>query len=96
VSARVEAAALPVDACAALLGDEALALHGGEDYQLLLAVPPAAVDEVRRLAGGHRTAIAAIGTFAPGPARIMLRGRTGERPLAPHSHEHFARGRERG
>jgi thiamine-monophosphate kinase len=95
VGAVVEAAAVPVDPKAAGLerargGDAlALALHGGEDYQLLLAVDPAAVDEIAELARVWGVEVAAVGEFVEGEPVVRLRDAQGERPLEPGGHDHF-------
>ncbi len=95
VGARVDAAALPVDPAAALLerargGDAAhLALHGGEDYQLLLAVAPERLDELRERGLVWNLSLTDVGEFVAGPAQVTLRGPKGEAPLVPASHEHF-------
>jgi thiamine-monophosphate kinase len=92
--ARVNAAALPVDPHAAGFerargGDAfALALHGGEDYQLLLAVPPDRVDTVRDVAVVWELPITVIGDFTQGSGVSLVRDGS-ELPLPPRSHEHF-------
>jgi thiamine-monophosphate kinase len=94
VSAEVDAAALPIDPAAARIGDDggrALALDGGEDYQLLLAAPPASLDALRALAAASATALTVIGAFADGPPGVSLRADGAVRPLRPRSHEHFRR-----
>ncbi len=98
VAAVVDAAAVPVDPRAAGLerargGDAlALALHGGEDYELLLAVDPAAVDEIAELARVWGVEVAAVGEFVEGEPAVRLRDATGEHPLAPAGHDHFRAG----
>jgi thiamine-monophosphate kinase len=98
VGAVIDAAAVPVDPKAAGLerargGDAlALALHGGEDYELLLAVEPGVVDEIGELARVWGVEIAAVGEFVPGEPAVRLRDATGEHPLAPAGHDHFRAG----
>jgi thiamine-monophosphate kinase len=95
VAAVIDAAAVPVDPRAAGLerargGDAlALALHGGEDYELLLAVDPAAVDEIGELARVWGVEVAAVGEFVEGEPAVRLRDDEGERPLEPRGHDHF-------
>lgn len=95
VAAVVEAAALPVDPKAAGLaraggGDPfELALHGGEDYQLLLAVAPDEVQEVRELARVFGSDVTVVGTFREGEPGVTLRDGAGDRPLEPRGHDHF-------
>ena len=63
--------------------------HGGEDYQLLLAVPPENVESVRELAVVWDVAVNVIGEFAQGAPGVSLK--FGERlsPLAPAGHDAF-------
>jgi thiamine-monophosphate kinase len=95
VAAVIDAAAVPVDPRAAGLerargGDGlSLALHGGEDYELLLAVDRGAVDEIGELARVWGVEIAAVGEFGEGDPAVRLRDARGERPLAPEGHDHF-------
>jgi thiamine-monophosphate kinase len=98
VGAVIEAAAVPVDPRAAGLerargGDAlALALHGGEDYQLLLAVGPEAMDEIAELARVWGVEVVAVGEFVEGEPVVRMRDASGERPLAPGGHDHFRTG----
>jgi thiamine-monophosphate kinase len=75
VGALVDEAALPVSdatrAVARALGEDPLtfALYGGDDYELLFTVPPAAVARVKaavRVAGAGATVIGEITAPAPG------------------------------
>ncbi len=98
VGAVVEASAVPVDPRAAGLerargGDAlALALHGGEDYQLLLAVGAEELGELAELARVWGVAVTAVGEFVEGEPIVWLRDEAGERPLAPGGHDHFRSG----
>jgi thiamine-monophosphate kinase len=98
VAAVLEAAAVPVDLRAAGLerargGDAlSLALDGGEDYELLLAVDPGAVDEIGELARVWGVEVAVVGEIAEGEPAVRLRDAQGERLLAAGGHDHF-RGR---
>ena len=95
VGAVIDSARLPVDSRVAGLerargGDAlSLALHGGEDYQLLLAVAPGDLDELAELARVWSVEVTAIGEFVEGEAVVWLRDAAGERPLAPGGHDHF-------
>jgi len=92
VGARLDPGCLPVDLQAAMLertrnGDPlALALHGGEDYQLLLAVPPERLEGLRDLAVVWEIATTVVGEFDAADPRVRLE--SGEE-LVPASHEHF-------
>jgi thiamine-monophosphate kinase len=95
LAAAIETALLPVDPKAAGLaraggGDPLeLALHGGEDYQLLLAVAPDEVNELRELARVFGSEVSVIGTFVEGDPAVTLHDAAGERPLVPRGHDHF-------
>jgi len=96
VAAVVDPAALPVDPHAASLtrarGGDALglALHGGEDYQLLLAVAPDALAATGEAAAMWEIPLADVGEFTVGHPALAQRGSDGLRPLRPRSHDHFA------
>jgi thiamine-monophosphate kinase len=96
--AVIDAALVPVDPRAAGLerargGDPlALALHGGEDYQLLLAVAPEDLEELGELARVWGVETTAVGEFVEGEPAVSLRDAAGERPLVPGGHDHFRAG----
>ena len=98
VGAVIEASAVPVDPRAAGLerargGDAlSLALHGGEDYQLLLAVGAEEVGEIGELARVWGVEVAVVGEFVEGEPVGALRDAAGERPLVPGGHDHFRSG----
>ncbi len=98
VGAVVEAGAIPIDPRAAGLerargGDaQALALHGGEDYQLLLAVGPEELGEISELARVWDVEVTAVGEFVAGEPVVRLRDGGLERPLAQEGHDHFRPG----
>ncbi len=96
VGAVVDAAAIPVDDSMAELervrgGDAlSLALHGGEDFQLLLAVDPADVADLSDLARVWGVRVTAVGEFLPGDAEVRMRTSDGELlPLAAGGFDHF-------
>lgn len=74
--AEIDAAAVPASDAARAAGLAWLGtrLTGGDDYELLLAVPPAKEPELR--AAG--IAVTRIGTFHSGPPEVMVRGPGGE------------------
>jgi len=96
LSAWIEPEWLPVDPCASALEKHAggdafsLALHGGEDYQMLMAVPPERVDALREVATVWSVALSVVGQFAPGAPGLSLRFGEAMRKLRPKSHDHFA------
>lgn len=68
-----------------LSGDDLLdaALTGGEDYELLAAVPPGKTDELDALRAETGTSFSIIGTFIAGEGRIDIRGPDGKKIRAP-------------
>jgi thiamine-monophosphate kinase len=85
VSAEVDASALPVAPGATL----EMALHGGEDYELLFTAP-ASVRLPRSIA---RVPVTPIGLILPSSAQesqLSLRTPHGSHPLKPHGWEHFS------
>jgi thiamine-monophosphate kinase len=98
VGAVIEASAVPIDPAAAGLerargGDAlALALHGGEDYQLLLAVGAEELGEIAELARVWNVEVTAVGEFVAGEPVVHLREGAVERPLVPGGHDHFRPG----
>jgi thiamine-monophosphate kinase len=67
-----------------------LALHGGEDYELLAAIPPEAEDQARRnLMERYHTRLTTIGETTKDPGVVAVRG-DDESPLEPKGWDHFA------
>lgn len=95
VSAWLDPSTIPVDPCAADLEKEggtdgfSLALHAGEDFQLLLAVPPTAMDALREVAVVWDLPVTPVGEFAEGPPAVSLKFGDALRRLRPKSFEHF-------
>lgn len=95
VAATIDAESVPVDAKMAGLerargGDAlALALHGGEDYQLLMAVPPDRLDDLRDLAVVWSLPLAVVGQCAAGSPALSIRDATGVTPLEVAAYDHF-------
>jgi thiamine-monophosphate kinase len=91
VGAVIHQAALPVAAGARVLGQETalgLALHGGDDYELLFTAPPRARIPAR-LGGVPLTRIGEVTR----QKRVWLQEATGRRrPLPPGGWEHFSSG----
>ena len=90
VGAEVEAAALPIHPLASTAGAPRrameLALHGGEDYELLFAAP-AAVRVPRSVAGVRVTRIGKL-VRGSGVSLVDAEGRS--RALKPGGWEHFS------
>lgn len=98
VSAWIEGDTMPIDPGMAMLARDrgldpvTLALHGGEDYQLLMAVPVEALPRVRDVAAGMEIAVTVVGGFAKGEPALTLLTANGVAPLPPQSHQHFGGG----
>jgi thiamine-monophosphate kinase len=67
-----------------------LALHGGEDYELLAAMPPQAVDDARRRMQRFGTRLTAIGEITDEQRVVAVRGEE-ESLLEAKGWDHFAR-----
>jgi thiamine-monophosphate kinase len=95
VAARLSLSLVPVDPSAASLsraqGDDGLgmALHGGEDYQLLVAVPRERYPEVAGLGQVWNIPITAVGEFVEGAPDVLVDLGGKVESLAPGAHEHF-------
>ncbi len=97
--ARLLAPAVPIaDAARALgcvlgAGPLDLALHGGEDYELLFTVPPSREPDLARLCRRDPSAVAfVIGRMTGRRRGLVLVGPTRrERPLHPAGFDHFRR-----
>ena len=76
VAARIEAASVPASAAALAAGPGWLErrLTGGDDYELLLSVPPDREAALRRAAAEAGVAVARIGRFAAGAGVTVLDG----------------------
>jgi thiamine-monophosphate kinase len=85
VAAEVLAEDLPLGPGATL----AMALHGGEDYELLFTAP-AAAEIPRRIAGVAVTAIGHIRSRRSHQPRVALRIDGGSEALEPQGWEHFS------
>ena len=92
VGARIDPSLLPLDPAAVGLRGRAraieMALHGGEEYQLLFSVPPGKVSALRKLPGRDR--ITRIGVLTRGRGRLLLEGGEGKPvPLVPGGYDHL-------
>ncbi|HWA79679.1 MAG TPA: thiamine-phosphate kinase [Acetobacteraceae bacterium] len=79
VAAEIEAARVPLSAAARAAGPAWLerCLTGGDDYELLLAVPPAGESVLEEEAARTGLAMTKIGCFAEGAPRVTVRGAGG-------------------
>ena len=88
--ADIDLRALPIapELRAAARRPEDLALHGGEDYQLLFAVPPGRLAEVLKMKTRH--GLFKLGIFRPGSGLTLVGVGGKKRRLEPRGFEHFA------
>jgi thiamine-monophosphate kinase len=98
VGARVRRADVPIAAgvpeLARMIGADPLdlALHGGEDYELLAAIPAAAAAQAgERLAERFGTPLAAIGELTEERRLVAVQPDGTETSLEPKGWDHFAR-----
>jgi thiamine-monophosphate kinase len=91
LAARIEAASVPLSMAAAQAGAGHLArcLTGGDDYELLLAVPSSQEAALQSVATACRVPVTRIGYFEAGPPGVTVRGGDGavmELPVGGWSH----------
>ena len=85
VAAEITAAAVPLGPGATL----EMALHGGEDYELLFTAP-ASAKLPRSIRGVAITPIGGIVAAKPRKPRVSLLTVNGPKALEPHGWEHFS------
>ena len=91
---RLRLADLPVSAaCRQAGGDAALALRGGEDYELLLTLPPARVEAAQQLAADQGLPLTDIGAITAEPDLWVCAGQGEWQPCPPGGFNHFGDGR---
>lgn len=98
VGVELVAAQIPIDDAtlkiAALLGEDPLeaALHGGEDYELLITCPQAQSAALARTVGERTgTAVTEIGRVVAEPDMTLLLTDGSRRSLEPRGWDHFSR-----
>jgi thiamine-monophosphate kinase len=95
IGAVIDPLAVPVDPAVAMIerargGDPLpLALHGGEDYQLLMAVAPENIDAVRDMAFVWDLPITVIGQFVVGAPVVSVQVGEWIEPLKSQGYDHF-------
>ncbi len=79
VAAEIEAARVPLSVPARAAGPAWLerCLTGGDDYELLLAVPPSSEPALQAEAARAALPVTKIGRFVPGPPAVTVRGADG-------------------
>jgi thiamine-monophosphate kinase len=80
IAGEVKAAKVPLSNPARAAGPEWLTacLTGGDDYELLLAVPSACEAVLQQAARAARVAVTRIGSFRSGAPEVVVRGTDGE------------------
>jgi thiamine-monophosphate kinase len=91
VAAEVDATALPLNQSGDRQTTLAMALHGGEDYELLFTAP-ASAKLPRSIAGVPITAIGRVLPMNSRKPMVSLLTEKGDEPLEPHGWEHFSGG----
>jgi thiamine-monophosphate kinase len=81
LGAVIEAAAVPLSPAARAADRLALCLTGGDDYELLLAVPPGSEAALAQAAARCCTPVTRIGAFVAEPPVVAVRGADGT-PMA--------------
>lgn len=97
VGAQIAAGKIPVVAVPMTLARRlkhvvdpiAMALHGGEDYELLFSVPKRRVPKLRNAPGFND--LTEIGKVVPGKAVMLIDIDGGEHPLLPRGWDPFGR-----
>jgi thiamine-monophosphate kinase len=85
LAAEIDAGLVPLSPPARQAGPEWLVtcLTGGDDYELLLAVPPANEAALQRAAQTAGVPVTRIGDFCSGPTRVTVSGPDGEAMALP-------------
>ncbi len=78
VGAVIEAASVPLSPAARAADRLALCLTGGDDYELLLAVPPASAAALAAAAARCGIPLTRIGGFVAGPPGVSVRNADGQ------------------
>ena len=92
VAAEIDAADVPLSPPARAAGMLERCLTGGDDYELLLAVPPAREPALREQAAAAGIPVTRIGRFLAGAPRVTVRAADGSEMALPRGGwSHFAR-----
>jgi len=90
LAAEIDPAAIPLSPAARAADRLKTCLTGGDDYELLVAVPPAQVPALLAEAARCAIPITQIGIFRPGPPHIHLSGdHAPQNPATPQGWSHF-------
>jgi thiamine-monophosphate kinase len=72
LTVEIEATKIPLSPAARAADNLQLCLTGGDDYELLFAVPPAHEPEMRAAGEASSIPISCIGHFLPGPPQVRI------------------------
>jgi thiamine-monophosphate kinase len=95
VGVRIDGDALPIDSCAREwwtsrgIDPVSAAVRGGDDYELLFAVPPKSGGALRSVARHVSDPLTKIGVFTKDP-RALVVAHAGKEDVLPEGFEHFA------
>lgn len=92
LGAEIQAALVPLSVAARAAGPQWLPviLAGGDDYEVLMAVPPAHETALGQAAAAAGIPVTRIGRFRAGPPEVVVRGPDGApMPLAKGGWSHF-------
>ena len=95
LSATIDPSGVPIDEHASRLmrtqgrDDFEVALHGGEDYQLLFALPADRLEKLNDLAIVWDLPISIVGHFTEGKPGVMIETDIEPVPLEPRSWDHY-------
>ena len=96
LGAVLDSASIPIDrgveGAAAVIGVSALdlALHGGDDYELLFSAPPETLALLEAGDSGWGVPVSRIGRLEPGEGAVAV-GPSGTRDIATSGWDHFRR-----
>jgi thiamine-monophosphate kinase len=91
VAAEIDAASVPLSDAARAAGQLERCITGGDDYELLVAVPPEREAALQQAAGESGIPVTRIGRFLAGAPRVTVRTADGaELRLARGGWSHFA------
>jgi thiamine-monophosphate kinase len=83
LSVEIDVANIPLSPAARVADNLQICLAGGDDYELLFAVPPANEPALLAACAGSAISISRIGRFLPGPASVRLLDAHGTPPNHP-------------
>jgi thiamine-monophosphate kinase len=89
VAAEIEAAAVPLSDAARAANQLERCITGGDDYELLIAVPPARERALQQVSAESGIPVTRIGRFRAGAPRVTVRTANGEMHLQRGGWSHF-------